>query len=110
MTDANTTPTEAPGPEPADEHSWTRHVPALAAAAESITRASDAWDAVSDSLCDEDGWPLDETRYADRKVRRDAEAWAGVETFLAHGDEVLSGVRANAQGADYLDGPISTDL
>ncbi|EDY43037.1 hypothetical protein [Streptomyces sp. SPB074] len=110
MTDANTTPTGAPGSEPADEPAWTRHVPALAAAAEGITRASDAWDDISDSLCDSDGWPLDEERYADGKVRRDAEAWTHVETFLAHGPEVLAGVRASALAVDYLNGPISLDL
>lgn len=89
---------------------WRARVRALAAAADGITQASDAWDAVSDSFCDEDGWPADETGYANGKVRRDAAAWEHVETFLTHGPEVLAGVRAAVTGADYLDGPISNDL
>jgi hypothetical protein len=82
----------------------------LASAADGIRQAADQWDAVSDSYCDEDGWPIDETGYSDGKVARDAAAWQHVETFLAHGPEVLTGVRAAAQPADYLDGPISDDL
>ncbi|MFE1957190.1 hypothetical protein [Streptomyces sp. NPDC059479] len=58
---------------------------ALAAAAVGITQASDAWDTVSDSFCDEDGRSADETGYANGKVPRDAAAWEHVETFLAHG-------------------------
>ncbi|MFG3289828.1 hypothetical protein ACGF3G_13630 [Streptomyces sp. NPDC048179] len=89
---------------------WRVRVQALASAADGIRQASDQWDAVSDSYCDEDGWPVDETGYADGKVARDAAAWEHVETFLAHGPEVLSGVRSAAQPADYLDGTISADL
>ncbi|MFI7101838.1 hypothetical protein ACIBK8_21005 [Streptomyces sp. NPDC050161] len=88
---------------------WRQHVPTLAAAAAGIREASDAWDAVSDSLCDRDGWPIDDS-YDDGKVKRDAEAWKHVEVFLAHGPEVLAGVRAAASGADYVEGPISEDL
>ncbi|NEA56580.1 hypothetical protein G3I60_21185 [Streptomyces sp. SID13666] len=89
---------------------WQVRIQALAAAADGIRQASDRWDAVSDSLCDEDGWPIDEENYADGNVARDAAAWEHVETFLAHGPAVLAGVRAAATGADYADGPISSDL
>ncbi|MFD9427329.1 MULTISPECIES: hypothetical protein [unclassified Streptomyces] len=89
---------------------WRRHIPALASAAAGIRQASDAWDAVSDSFCDEDGWPIDEEGYADGKVKRDAEAWNHVEVFLAHGPEVLAGVRATANGTDYVEEPIVEDL
>ncbi|WP_371793459.1 hypothetical protein OG285_05690 [Streptomyces sp. NBC_01471] len=89
---------------------WQQHVPALASAADGINQASDAWDAVSDSYCDDDGWPIDEKGYADGKVARDAEAWKHVEVFLAHGSEVLAGVRAAACGLDYVEGPVSEDL
>ncbi|MEU9319577.1 hypothetical protein [Streptomyces sp. NPDC048295] len=89
---------------------WRRHLPALAAAAAGIKKASDAWDAVSDSFCDQDGWPLDEEGYADGKVKRDAEAWKHTEVFLDHGPEVLAGVRASADGPDYVEGPVSDDL
>ncbi|MFJ4518239.1 hypothetical protein [Streptomyces sp. NPDC088816] len=89
---------------------WRRHLPALASAAAGINEASDAWDAVSDSLCDADGWPLDDEVYADGKVKRDAEAWKHTEVFLDHGPEVLAGVRAAADGPDYVEGPISDDL
>ncbi|WP_405670076.1 hypothetical protein [Streptomyces sp. NBC_00055] len=89
---------------------WQRHLPALASAAAGINQASDAWDAVSDSFCDQDGWPIDEKGYADGKVKRDAEAWRHAEVFLDHGPEVLAGVRATADGPDYVEGPISEDL
>ncbi|MFJ1779975.1 hypothetical protein [Streptomyces sp. NPDC088180] len=89
---------------------WRRHLPALASAAAGINDASDAWDAVSDSLCDADGWPLDDKVYGDGKVKRDAEAWRHAEVFLDHGPEVLAGVRATADGPDYVEGPISDDL
>jgi hypothetical protein len=93
-----------------DHLAWRQHVLTLASAAAGIRQASDAWDAVSDSICDHDGWPIDEKGYADGKVKRDAEAWKHVEVFLAHGPEVLAGVRAAANGADYVEGPISEDL
>ncbi|MFC9854509.1 hypothetical protein [Streptomyces prasinus] len=86
-----------------DPLAWWRHFPALASAAAGINEASNAWDTVSDALCDMDGWPLDEDAYADGKVKRDA------EVFLNHGPEVLARVRA-ADGTDYIEGPISDDL
>ncbi|MFE7334778.1 hypothetical protein [Streptomyces griseus] len=89
---------------------WRQHVPALASASAGIKEAADAWDAVSDYFCDHDGWPVDEKGCADGKVVRDAQAWKHVEVFLAHGPEVLAGVRAAATEADYLGGPISDDL
>ncbi|WP_258036412.1 hypothetical protein, partial [Streptomyces sp. SM10] len=93
-----------------DPLAWRRHLPALASAAAGINEACDAWDAVSDSLCDADGWPLDDKIYGDGKVKRDAEAWKHAEVFLDHGPEVLAGVRAAADGPDYVEGPISDDL
>ncbi|MFI0013086.1 hypothetical protein [Streptomyces griseus] len=93
-----------------DPLAWRRHLPALASAAAGINEACDAWDAVSDSLCDADGWPLDDKVYGDGKVKRDAEAWKHAEVFLDHGPEVLAGVRAAATGPDYVEGPISDDL
>lgn len=110
----STSPTSASAanrsPAITDHLPWRRHVPALASAAAGIERVSDAWDAVSDSFCDRDGWPIDEEGYADGRVKRDAEAWKHVEVFLAHGPEVLAGVRATASGADYVEGPVSEDL
>ncbi|GAA2535336.1 hypothetical protein GCM10010398_21680 [Streptomyces fimbriatus] len=112
MSDSSTSPASGKNQPPVatDPLSWRRHLPALASAAAGINEASDAWDAVSDSLCDADGWPLDEDAYADGKVRRDAEAWKHAEVFLDHGPEVLAGVRAAADGPDYVEGPISDDL
>ncbi|MFI5784397.1 hypothetical protein [Streptomyces sp. NPDC051640] len=97
-------------PQATDPLAWRRHLPALATAAAGINEACDAWDAVSDSLCDADGWPLDDKVYGDGKVKRDAEAWKHAEVFLDHGPEVLAGVRAAATGPDYVEGPISDDL
>ncbi|MFE0496460.1 hypothetical protein ACFW2M_17365 [Streptomyces albidoflavus] len=93
-----------------DPLAWRRHLPALASAVSGINEACDAWDAVSDSLCDADGRPLDDKVYGDRKVKRNAEAWKHAEVFLDHGPEVLAGVRAAADGPDYVEGPISDDL
>ncbi|WP_107100924.1 hypothetical protein [Streptomyces graminilatus] len=107
--DSSTSPDSQPQ-DTSEQAAWRVRVQALASAADGIRQASDRWDAVSDSYCDEDGWPVDETRYADGKVARDAAAWEHVETFLTHGPEVLAGVRATAQPADYLDGAISADL
>ncbi|MGW3341201.1 hypothetical protein ACWDCL_27420 [Streptomyces sp. NPDC001009] len=112
------TPSPVPSPDeqPASAEStsgpapWRRHLRALAVAAARIRQASDDWDAVSDSLCDEDGWPLDEEEYSNGKVKRDAEAWKHAEVFLDHGSEVLAGVRSAASGPDYVQGPISDDL
>ncbi len=97
-------------PQVAEPLAWRRHLPALASAAAGINEASDAWDAVSGSLCDADGWPLDDKVYGDGKVKRDADAWKHAEVFLDHGPEVLAGVRAAADGPDYVEGPISDDL
>ncbi|MGA5632521.1 hypothetical protein [Streptomyces lydicamycinicus] len=90
-----------------DHLAWRRHLPALSSAATGIKRASDAWD---DSFFDPNGWAIEEEGYADGKVKRDAEAWKHVEVFLAHGPEVLAGVRATASGGDYVEGPVSEDL
>ncbi|WTL37243.1 hypothetical protein OG244_02580 [Streptomyces brevispora] len=67
-----------------DPLAWRRHLPALASAAAGINEAPDTWAAVSDSLCDADGWPLDDKVYGDGKVKRDAEAWMHAEVFLDH--------------------------
>lgn len=97
-------------PTATEDLAWRRHIPALASAVAGIRQASDAWDAVSDSFCDTDGWPVDEHGYEDGKVKRDAEAWRHVEVFLDHSPEVLAGIRATACAADYVEGPISEDL
>ncbi|MGW2658348.1 hypothetical protein ACWC1D_32445 [Streptomyces sp. NPDC001478] len=82
----------------------------LQTAAEGIVQALAAWDAASDTLCDSDGWPLDDAVYADGKVARDAKAWRNVEIFLAHGPQVLAYVRTAARGSDYVEGPVSDGL
>ncbi|WP_432063489.1 hypothetical protein [Streptomyces sp. S1] len=112
MTTSPSSPAPAENQPPAvtDHPEWWRHLPALASAAAGINHASNAWDAVSDSFCDMDGWPVDEKGYADGKVKRDAEAWKHVEVFLDHGPEVLAAVRAAADNSDYAEGPISEDL
>ncbi|MEU6015068.1 hypothetical protein ABZ826_13765 [Streptomyces sp. NPDC047515] len=45
-------------------------------------------DAVSDSLCDAEHWPLDE-RYGLRQQVRDAEMWAQFAPFLEHGPALV---------------------
>lgn len=56
-------------------------------------RALAEWDAVSDSLCDADHWPLDD-RYGLRQQQRDAEMWAQFAPFLDHGPALLSHAEA----------------
>ncbi|WP_159401321.1 hypothetical protein [Streptomyces maremycinicus] len=52
-------------------------------------RALAEWDAISDSLCDADHWPLDE-RYGLRQQQRDAEMWALFAPFLDHGPALVA--------------------
>ncbi|AJT68671.1 hypothetical protein T261_7069 [Streptomyces lydicus] len=52
-------------------------------------RALAEWDAVSDSLCDDDHWPLDD-RYGLRQQQRDAEMWVQFAPFLDHGPDLLA--------------------
>ncbi|MFE6364132.1 hypothetical protein ACFVP3_29580 [Streptomyces sp. NPDC057806] len=47
------------------------------------------WDAISDSLCDAEHWPLDE-RYDLRQQQRDAEMWALFAPFLDHGPALVA--------------------
>jgi hypothetical protein len=63
--------------------------PALDEAHLLAQEALDSWDAISDSLCDEHGVPLDEDAYGLRQVQRDAEAWTPFETFLFHGPAAI---------------------
>jgi len=62
---------------------------AIPGAAARGRKALEDWDAVSDSLCDENHEPLDE-RYDVRQHQRDAEAWNAFEPFLDHGPELLA--------------------
>ncbi|WP_404868436.1 hypothetical protein ACI1MP_10225 [Kitasatospora griseola] len=57
-------------------------------------QALDHWDSISDGLCDEEGWPLDEQLYEDGKVRRDAAALAHLQRVLPHADALLQDGRA----------------
>ncbi|MFZ3572299.1 hypothetical protein ACOKM5_35815 [Streptomyces sp. BH097] len=52
------------------------------------------WDAVSDSLCDGDGWPLDD-RYDLRQQQRDAQMWAQFEPYLREGPPLLAHAEAS---------------
>ncbi|MGW2397122.1 hypothetical protein ACWCYY_11270 [Kitasatospora sp. NPDC001664] len=56
--------------------------------------ALDHWDSISDGLCDDNGWPLDEQLYDDGKVRRDAEALAHLQRVLPHAEALLRDGRA----------------
>lgn len=68
--------------------------PALREAHRLARKALDDWDSVSDSLCDGQGFPLDEDAYALRQARRDAEAWQHFETFLFHGPTAIDHAKA----------------
>ncbi|MFC4035150.1 hypothetical protein ACFO3J_27300 [Streptomyces polygonati] len=88
---------------------WRVRVRALTEAADGIAQASARWDTLADSFRDADG-RINTAGYNEGKAARNAAAWQHVETFLAHGHEVLAGVKATTTGADYLHGPISADL
>ncbi|MFG3255289.1 hypothetical protein [Streptomyces sp. NPDC048172] len=77
---------------------------ALPEAAERGRKALEDWDAVSDSLCDENHEPLDE-RYDVRQHQRDAEAWAAFESFLDHGPELLAQAETDFRALHQSDGP-----
>ncbi|MGH4028715.1 hypothetical protein ACQB60_07240 [Actinomycetota bacterium Odt1-20B] len=60
----------------------------LAGAVRTGERVLADWDAVSDSLCDAEGWPLDD-RYGLRQQQRDADMWAQFAPFLDHGPALV---------------------
>jgi hypothetical protein len=88
---------------------WRVRVRALAKAAAGIAQASEQWNALAESFRAADG-RFDTAGYKEGKAVRNAVAWQHVETFLAHGHEVLAGVKAAVTGADYIRSPISADL
>jgi hypothetical protein len=61
-------------------------------------QAVDHWDSISDSLCDEQGWPLDDQLYGDGVVRRDAAALRHLQDVLPHADALLRDGRAARAG------------
>jgi hypothetical protein len=67
-----------------------------------------SWDALSDSLCDEQGFPLDEEVYGLRQAQRDAQVWTQFSAFLTHGKPLLD--RADAQLPDLYDHPDDAPL
>lgn len=60
------------------------------------------WDAITDSLCDADHWPLDE-RYGLRQQQRDAEMWAVFAPFLDHGPALVAHAEETLQFLDPQD-------
>ncbi|MGX1759913.1 hypothetical protein ACWIG5_23900 [Streptomyces lydicus] len=52
-------------------------------------KALDNWDRISDSLADEQGWPIDDETYGLRAQQRDAEVWDQFEVFLNHGQPLI---------------------
>lgn len=74
--------------------------PALAEAHWRARRALEDWDAVSDSYCDEQGFPVDEDAYGIRQARRDADAWRQFEVFLFHGRSAIDRAQAAAGRSD----------
>ncbi|MGA5704547.1 hypothetical protein [Peterkaempfera bronchialis] len=86
---------------------WAARLAALSWAADQINQASQAWDELSDSLCDESGWPRDAEGYGWRQAARDVAAWEGLEVFLDHGTAVLAAVQASDLGwfpSEFPDG------
>jgi hypothetical protein len=83
----------------------TVRAPALRQARLLAQQALDDWDAVSDSYCDDQGFPLDDDAYATRQAQRDQDAWDAFETFLFHGPAALEEAQATL---DAL-GPLPPD-
>ncbi|MEU9342020.1 hypothetical protein AB0D74_12480 [Streptomyces sp. NPDC048278] len=76
-------------PSPADPAVRQALIEGLAAAVAAGERVLAEWDAVSDSLCDADHWPLDE-RYDLRQQQRDAAMWTQFAPFLDHGPALVT--------------------
>ncbi|MER7050458.1 hypothetical protein [Streptomyces jumonjinensis] len=60
----------------------------LAASVEAGEKVLADWDAVSDGLCDAEGWPLDD-RYGLRQRQRDADMWAQFAPYLTEGTALI---------------------
>ncbi|MGW1281758.1 hypothetical protein ACWD4V_33010 [Streptomyces tsukubensis] len=60
----------------------------LAASIEAGEKVLADWDAVSDSLCDGEGWPLDD-RYGVRQQQRDADMWNEFAPYLTEGTALI---------------------
>jgi hypothetical protein len=73
----------------------TVRAPALREAHLLARKALDDWDAVSDSFCDEQGFPLDEDAYGNRQAQRDAQAWLPFERFLFYGPAAIEQAKTN---------------
>lgn len=68
--------------------------------------ALSAWDALSDSLCDEHGWPLDDDVYGQRRAELDRTVWDAFRTFLVHGPTLLEQAH---RALRHLTGPPEQD-
>ncbi|MEW1551637.1 hypothetical protein [Streptomyces tsukubensis] len=60
----------------------------LAASIEAGEKVLADWDAVSDSLCDGEGWPLDD-QYGVRQQQRDADMWTQFAPYLTDGTALI---------------------
>ncbi|MGY4968340.1 hypothetical protein ACWGCC_03795 [Streptomyces nigrescens] len=75
----------------------------VAAALDAGQQALDAWDAVSDSLADEQGFPLDDDVYGRRVQQRDAEVWEQFQIYLDHGAALLDTTEAHLAKQHHVD-------
>ncbi|MDH6111356.1 hypothetical protein P3T36_003379 [Kitasatospora sp. MAP12-15] len=70
-------------------------IEAVEAAVRGIRQAELTFDAISDSLCDEQGFVADHAAWDRHVVRRDLSAWTHMQTVLLHGSAYLDHVRQN---------------
>ncbi|MEU6172719.1 hypothetical protein ABZ832_12385 [Streptantibioticus parmotrematis] len=68
-------------------------MPVLGHAHREAARALADWDAVSGSLTDDQGFPIDGSAYGARQAERDMRAWDAFEAFLVHGPTALHTAR-----------------
>jgi len=93
-----------------DHAVWRQRLAIARFACDGISEVLNDWDAVSDSLADEQGFPLDDTAYGDRAARRDTDAWAQVETLLASAPAIVSHLGAHLEQAGLASGSNAGDL
>lgn len=88
-----------------DRAVWRLRLAVATRACIGIEKALTDWDAVSDSLADEQGFPLDDTAYGNRAALRDAEAWTHVETLLTSAPAIVSHLGQNLDLVGLAEGP-----
>jgi hypothetical protein len=93
-----------------DHAVWRQRLAIARFACDEISEVLNDWNGVSDSLADEQGFPLDDTAYGDRAAQRDTDAWAQVETLLVSAPTIVAHLDANLEQAGLASASNAADL